>query len=125
MAKNNSFCTICGKGYHKCLSCADKMAASPWKRHTDTSEHYKVYQILHGYSTGVFNKDEAKARFKSVDLSDLNTFRDHVKATIEEILKEEAPAKEERKPWRRAVEKPVEAEPVEEQEDEQENSEEE
>ena len=119
MAKKNSFCTICGKGYHKCLSCKDMMEMSPWKRYTDTSEHYKVYQILHGYSTGVFDKNEAKTRLQSVDLSDLNTFRDHVKATIEEILKED------RRSFRRNVEKPVEVEPVEEQDDEQEGSEEE
>ena len=105
--KNNAKCSICGKGYYKCISCADMMSASPWKRHTDTSEHYKIYQILHGYSTGVFTKDEAKSRLQSVDLSDLETLRDHVKATIKEIMKED------RKPFRRNVEKRVE-EPVEE-----------
>ena len=77
--KNNSVCAICGKGYYKCLSCRDLMALSPWKIHTDTSEHYKVYQILHGYSTGVFTKDEARLKLQMVDLSDLDSFREHIK----------------------------------------------
>lgn len=87
--KNNAICSICGKEYHVCLSCRDSMALSPWKIHTDTSEHYKIYQILHGYSTGVYKKDEAKLKLQNVDLSDLDTLRPHIKSTIEDILKEE------------------------------------
>lgn len=71
-----------------CLSCKDSMQLAPWKVHTDTPEHYKVYQIIRGYSTGVYNKDEAKAKFKNVDLSDLNSFRPHIKKIIKDILKE-------------------------------------
>lgn len=86
MAENNSVCSICGKGYYMCLSCKDSMALSPWKIHTDTSEHYKVYQILHGYSTGVFNKEEARLKLQMVDLSDLDSFREHIKSLIKNIL---------------------------------------
>ena len=84
--KNNAKCTVCGKGYHKCLSCADKMAATPWKRYTDTSEHYKIYQILNGYFSDVFTKEEAKSRLENVDLSDLETLRDNIKETIKDIM---------------------------------------
>lgn len=86
--QNNATCSICGKQYHLCVSCKDEMSATPWKVHTDTSEHFKVYQILHGYSTGVFTKDEAKARFERVDLSDINSFRPNIKDIIKGILKE-------------------------------------
>lgn len=116
MGKKNATCSICGKAYHKCLSCADMMATSPWKRHTDTSEHYKIYQILHGYFTGVFTKEEAKDRLQNADLSDLETLRDHVKESIKDILKEEKVSfREDRRPMRRILEKPVKVEPVEEQ----------
>ena len=87
--KNNAKCSICGKDYHMCLSCKDSMALSPWKIHTDTSEHYKIYQIIRGYNTGVYSKDEAKLKLQKVDLSDLNTFREHIKIKIKNILKEE------------------------------------
>lgn len=92
MAENNATCSICDRGYHVCLSCRDSIKANPWKMHTDTAEHYKVYQIIHGLSTGVYTKDEAKIKLKNVDLSDLNTFRPHIKKLIKDILKEEKPA---------------------------------
>lgn len=87
--KINASCSICGKGYYMCLSCKDLMALSPWKIHTDTSEHYKIYQIIHGYSTGVYNKEEAKSKLQMVDLSDLDSFREHIKVLIKDILNDE------------------------------------
>lgn len=87
--KNNATCSICGSEYYACLSCHDLIASSPWKMHCDTAEHYKVYQVIRGVSTGVYTKDEAKEKFQKIDLSDLNTFRPHIKKIIKEILKEE------------------------------------
>ena len=84
--KINSECSICGKGYSVCNS---NKNLEPWKNHTDTSEHYKIYQILHGYTTGVYTKAEAKSKLQTVDLSDLETFREHIKASIKDILKDE------------------------------------
>ena len=86
--KNNAACSICGKGYYKCLSCQADIKSAPWKMYTDTSEHYKVFQVLHGFSTGVYTKAEAKSKLKKVDLSDLSDFRDHIKIAIEDIMKE-------------------------------------
>lgn len=89
MAENNATCSICGKGYYACLSCRDSIKANPWKIHTDTAEHYKVYQIIHGLSTGVYTEDEVKIKLKNVNLDDLDTFRPHIKKIIKDILKEE------------------------------------
>ena len=86
--KNNATCSICGRPYHMCLSCRDTMKLYPWKMHTDTSEHYKIYQILHGYSTGVYNKKEAKSKLKKVDLSDFDSLRDNIKNLINIIMAE-------------------------------------
>lgn len=87
--KNNATCVICGNSYYMCLSCRDSISLAPWKAHTDTSEHYKVYQIIRGYNTKKYTKEEAKAKLKNVDLSDMNTFREHIRVKIEDILKEE------------------------------------
>lgn len=87
--ENNAVCSICGKSYYLCLSCKDSIELSPWKIHTDTSEHYKVYQIIHGLSTGVYDKDEARIKFKNVNLDDMESFRPHIKKIIKDILKEE------------------------------------
>lgn len=84
--KNNSICCICGTPYHLCISCAEHKNINPWKIYTDTSEHYKIFQILHGVTVGVYTKDEAKEKFKNVDLSDLENLRDDIKATIKDII---------------------------------------
>ena len=86
LTKNNATCTICGNGYYMCLSCHDQMKLNPWKIHTDTSEHYKVFQILRGFSTGVYTKQEAANRLKNVDLSDMDSFKDNIKKQIKNIL---------------------------------------
>ena len=85
----NAYCKICNSGYHMCLSCKDTMKLAPWKTDTDTPEHYKIYQILSGYNLGKYTKEEAKERFKNVDLSDIDTFKDGIKNKIFEIVKEE------------------------------------
>ena len=86
MAENNATCSICGKSYHLCLACKDQINLTPWKRHTDTSEHYKIYQILHGYNTKVYTKEEAKLKFQMVDLSDFDSLRDNIKNIIKDII---------------------------------------
>jgi predicted AlkP superfamily phosphohydrolase/phosphomutase len=84
--KNNAVCSICGKPYHVCMSCKDAIKNSPWKVHTDTVECYKIYQIIHGYSTGVYNEKETKAKLQKVDLSNLNELRDNIKGIINAIM---------------------------------------
>lgn len=85
--KNNAVCAICGKDYYTCISCKDFINLNPWKIHTDTSEHYKIYQIIRGYSVGIYTKEEAKKKLKSVDLSDFDDLRDNIKDIITEIRK--------------------------------------
>ena len=89
--KNNATCSICGKEYHACLSCHDSIKANPWKVFTDTSEHYKVFQIVRGYNTGVYTKDEARVKLKNVNLDDINSFMPNIKKIIKDVIKEEKP----------------------------------
>ena len=92
--KNNAICSICGNPYHKCLSCRDSMKLHPWKMFTDTAEHYKVFQAVKGFSTGVYSKDELKYKLKNIDLSDLDSYREHIKVLIKDALKEDEPVVE-------------------------------
>ena len=87
--KNNAVCSICGRHYHKCLSCRDSMKLQPWKMFTDTSECYKVFQAVKGFSTGVYTKEEFKSKLNNIDLSDLENYREHIKAIIKDALIEE------------------------------------
>lgn len=84
--KNNSICAICGKPYYTCNSCGEYKRLYPWKMFTDTSEHYKIYQIIHGYSIGVYDKAETKSKLQNVDLSDLDTFIESIQTIITDIL---------------------------------------
>ena len=87
--KNNATCAICGKPYYVCMSCRDSLKVNPWKTHTDSVNCYKVYQIVHGFSTGVYNEDEVRGKLKNIDLGNLKSFRPHIKKIIEDILKED------------------------------------
>lgn len=87
--KNNAVCSICGNSYYACLSCSDAMKLHPWKTYTDTQECFKVFQVVRGFSTGVYNKDEAKEKFQNINLSNLESFRPHIKEIVKDILKED------------------------------------
>ena len=91
MAENNAVCSICGKAYHLCLSCSDTIKLHPWKTHTDSQECFKVFQVVRGFSTGVYTKDEAKEKLQNVDLKNLDSFRPHIKKIVKDILKEDKP----------------------------------
>lgn len=95
MEKHNATCKICGKSYYACMSCADSIKAHPWKTFTDTAEHFKVFQVVHGISTGVYTKAEAKEKFKNIDLRDVESFRPHIRDIVKDVLKEEKPMVEE------------------------------
>lgn len=87
--KNNAVCDICGKGYYVCLSCSDAMKLHPFKSFTDTAEHYKIFQVVKGFLTGVYTKEEAKEKFKNIDLKDMESFRPHIKDIIKDVFKED------------------------------------
>lgn len=84
--KNNATCSICGKGYYMCQSCSEQRRNSPWKLYTDTSEHYKIYQILHGFTIGVYTKQEAREKLSKIDLSDKESFRNEISKQIDAIM---------------------------------------
>lgn len=87
--KNNATCSICGNGYYACLSCKDNITLHPYKVHCCSPSHFQVFQVVRGFSTGVYNKDEFKFKLKNVDLSDLDSYREHIKSLIKDVLKED------------------------------------
>lgn len=91
----NATCSICGSGYHLCLSCKDSMNLHPYKIHCCSADCYKVFQVVKGYSTGVYNKGEFKSKLKNIDLSNLENYRDHIKSLIKDALKEDKKDEEE------------------------------
>lgn len=87
--KNNATCSICGNGYYACLSCKDKMRLHPYKVHCCSPSHFQVFQVVRGFSTGVYTKEEFKSKLQNIDLSDLDSYREHIKSLIKDTLKED------------------------------------
>lgn len=87
--KNNAVCDICGKEYYVCLSCSDYMKLHPFKSFTDTAEHFKIFQVVKGFLTGVYTKDEAKEKLQNVDLKDADSFKPHIKKILKDIFEED------------------------------------
>lgn len=85
--KANTKCAICGKDYYVCVSCKSHNL-TPWKIHTDTAEHYQVFQILRGVSLGVYTKSEAKEKLDSLNLKDVDTYIPSVQKRIKDIVSE-------------------------------------
>lgn len=83
--KPNAKCAICGTPYHMCMSCG-KDKGLVWKRFCDTPEHYKIYQVVHGYTTGLYTKAEADKKLKNIDLSDIDKLRDNIRNILNEIM---------------------------------------
>lgn len=84
--RKNATCAICGKGYEMCYSCRKNDPSSLWKIHCDTPEHYKIFQVVNGYTAGVYDIDEAAKKFENINLSDLEELRPNIKKIIKEIL---------------------------------------
>lgn len=70
------------------------MKLQPWKMYTDSSEHYKVFQAVRGYNTGVYTKDEFKSKLENIDLSDLESYKENIKVLIKDVLKDKEPIAE-------------------------------
>lgn len=83
-------CAICGKKYEACYSCSRKDPSQSWKNLCDTVEHYKIFQVVNGYTAGVYTKEEAAEKLKNVNLSDLDSLRDNIKEIIKDIQNENA-----------------------------------
>ena len=95
--KYNATCAICGKPYHMCYSCKGNQNAI-WKLHCDTAEHYKIYQFIHGYTTGLYTDAEAAAKLKNIDVSDVDELRPHIRDIIKKIQAYSKPKKTVKKP---------------------------
>lgn len=86
--KLNAKCAICGTPYHMCMSCG-KDKGLVWKRFCDTPEHYKIYQVVHGYTTGLYTKTEAAKKLKNIDLSDIDKLRENIRNILNEIMSDD------------------------------------
>ena len=65
------------------------MNLHPWKAFCCSPSHFQVSQVVRGFSTGIYNKEEFKSKLQNVDLSDLDSYKGHIKTLIKDALKED------------------------------------
>lgn len=80
----NASCAICKKKYHVCNSCKSTKKIKPWRTITDTIDCYKIYMIIYNYKNKSISKDDAKKQLEECTMPD--TFQDHIKKVIDEIM---------------------------------------
>lgn len=96
-SKINHWCVICGKGYHACNTCNEARGVDLWQKFTDTSNHYRIYQIVRDYHNHIISLKKAHTLIMKCDLDGWEDFRPNVAKTISEILEYEKTKKENRK----------------------------
>lgn len=82
----NSVCAICGKPYYCCNDCKSTKSFTPWRRVTDTMEHYKIFLILKDYTNQAISKQDASEMLQRCNLAGLDTFKEDIRAAIIEIM---------------------------------------
>ena len=55
-------------------------------QHTDTKDCFKIYTILYSHRLGEITDADAKNQLQKCDLSELETFKDGMKALIKSLL---------------------------------------
>ena len=83
---NNAICKVCGKPYHRCMSCDTERKLYPYKSIADSQNCYKLFYIISNYYNKTITKDEAYEQLQNCDISDYKNFLPHNVKMIDEIL---------------------------------------
>ena len=84
---NNAKCSICGKPYHICDSCAEQKQFKPWRTITDSINCYKIYTAISDYNNKHISKDEARDYLSKCNLNEYKNYLPEIVLVIDEILK--------------------------------------
>lgn len=83
MKENNATCKVCGTAYHRCLNCEkNQNNFVSYKLVACSHNCFKIHAtILSGDS-----KETQRETLKKLDLTNLETFEEEVKAYIKDVL---------------------------------------
>lgn len=86
--KENTTCIVCGKKYHLCIACErNKATWKPWKTIVDSENCYNIYKVVNDYNFNKITKNEARALLEKLDLTEMHTFKEHIRQKINEIMR--------------------------------------
>lgn len=85
----NATCSICGKGYHLCMTCNEVKSFTPWRSIVDTVNCYKIFLSIKDYTNKAKTKEIAKSELVRFDLSEVDDFVPEIRDVVKEILSED------------------------------------
>lgn len=76
-------CKICGTQYRVCYSCEKKHS---WRVHTDTAEHFYIFEVLMSYQLNHNAKKAYQAlKKRNIDFFDIEKYLPNVQELLKEI----------------------------------------
>lgn len=85
-------CVICGMHYSYCPNCVDYNSQPRWRFLFHDKNCHDIYNVLNDYGASVITKEQARAKLKALDLTNLNSFRKDFRDQIKEIMQSPIPA---------------------------------
>lgn len=82
----NAVCAVCGRKYHVCNDCKSTRTFAPWRTIADSVNCYRIYLILQDYHNGYLDGGAARERLSGCDLSEIETYAEHIRMAVWEIL---------------------------------------
>ncbi len=92
-------CVICGEHYSYCPNCVDYNNQPRWRFLFHDKNCHDIYGVLNDYGASVITKDQARAKLRTLDLTNLNAFRKDFRDQINEIMQSPSTAAVKIKPY--------------------------
>lgn len=84
--RNNKTCIVCGKVYTFCNSCNEDRMKPAWMGIYHNENCKKLFETATDYLSKDINKDEARDRFNSCDLSYKKDLHHKIVEAIDEVM---------------------------------------
>ena len=91
---NNKTCIVCGTKYSYCPFCTQDKYKPTWMSSYHDANCKDVWRTLCAESTGHITKEEAVAKLKTLDLSNISNFKESVQNHIHRLLSSEEAVEE-------------------------------
>lgn len=82
-------CVICGTHYSYCPNCVQYNSEPRWKFLFHDKNCHDIYNVLNDYGSNVISKEQARNKLKTLDLTNIKSFRQDFRNQVNDILKQD------------------------------------